>query len=450
MSPDDFDRAYCINLNDRPEKWAAFVARQPRPWILPEVERSPAIAGATCRHPAGWKGGRGAWGCYRSHLRLIEEALNDGAGPILLFEDDATFCDGFNDRLTEFLAALPPDWHMAYLGGQHHRRGAGRPKPVGGVFRPFNLNRTHAFAISKTGLTIVYRHLCTPCTKWDVPHHIDHWFGVLHERGHQDGSVNVYCPAEWLCQQAEGRSDVAERDKANQAWRGSIAFTDRPAPDQRPFVAVLGLHSSGSSALAGMLYHLGVWFGEPSALGGAWGRDPDRNCGFEHGRLATILEKALPFPRVKPARKRQFVWAKLRPWIQLRQAEADLRGTVAGGKYPLLLPWWNTLRNLCGAGLRVVIADRPLNESVASLQRRVGGKHDPETIAAHQRMLWDCLQEAAPAFPDAVRVSYGDLTARPQSVAAGLVERLGLHPTAEQFEKAAGYVKPEMRHLGAA
>jgi hypothetical protein len=442
-----FSRVHVVNLARRLERWEAFLSRLPDPWPLPRPERVLAVDGSLCRPPSGWRGGRGAWGCYRSHLRIIEQSLADGAGPILLLEDDATFADGFADNLANFLKSLPTDWHMAYLGGQHHRRQAGRPQPVGGVFRVFNLNRTHAYAISKAGLPIVYRHLCTPFTQWQVPHHIDHWLGQLHERGHRDGSVNVYCPAEWLCHQAEGRSDVAEREKQNQMWRGSIAFADRPPPNQRPFIAILGLHSSGSSALAGVLYHLGVWFGDPSALGGAWGKDPDRNCGFEHRRLAKICERAWPFPRLEPARGGRFVQQKIRPWIQMRQAEAELRHTVAAGKYPLLGPWWTVLYKLCGPNLRIVFADRPPEESIASLQRRTGDLlSDRDLIRLHQNKLWMHLQNCAAQFPDAVHVSYGDLIGDPQSVASTLVERLGLHPTAEQFQKAVAYVKPEMAH----
>ena len=143
-----FDCAYCVSLDRRADRWERFVQNIPSDWPFCEVERFAGIDGKLCPTPAWWKQGGGAWGCYRSHLTLIEQALNRGHESILLFEDDAVFCEGFSQRATEFLEAVPDDWGMIYFGGQHLFVNQNPPLRVNDlVFRPYNLNRTHAFAL---------------------------------------------------------------------------------------------------------------------------------------------------------------------------------------------------------------------------------------------------------------------------------------------------------------
>lgn len=435
-----FGRCYVVSLDRRDDRYQAFLNRLPADWPFGPVERFAAIDGQKCPPPAWWRGGKGAWGCYRSHLALIERCLNEGTQSVLLLEDDATFCSDFRNRVGAFLAAVPGDWGMIYFGGQHLRQAKSLPQKVNDlVYRPFNVNRTHAFALRGPTMREVYQYLHG--SEWRRAHHIDHQLGVLHETGR----LPIYCPAEWLVGQAAGKSDVSGRAPPNRFWTPSAALAEKDRPE-RPFVAVVGLHSSGSSCLAGVLYHLGLHLG--NKLVGYYGTDPDKNCGFEAQGLMQICERAIPFPSTSLAQSPEAIDRALRRWIRARQAEAAKTGRLAAGKYPMLCRLGDSLRRICGEGLLVVNCDRPLDESVASLIHREP-QRDPKILCEHQEWLWQGKKELlAQVFPTRqITVAYADLLRNPTAEIARLVTFLKISSNAELIQKACAYVKPDMRNV---
>jgi hypothetical protein len=52
---------------------------------------SPGIDGDILPSPHWFSRGGGAWGCWRSHFTIIEQALMDGVKWLLLMEDDCAF-----------------------------------------------------------------------------------------------------------------------------------------------------------------------------------------------------------------------------------------------------------------------------------------------------------------------------------------------------------------------
>lgn len=214
----------------------------------------------------------------------------------------------------------------------------------------------------------------------------------------------------------------------------------------RPFVVVLGLHSSGSSALAGVLYHLGVHLGKK--LGGHYGNDPSRLCGFEERELAKFCERMIPFPSVQLQGDRSEITAFLRRWVSKRCREAYRVGTIAGGKYPQMCRLGDSLREVVGDYLRVIHINRPLNESILSVQRRSPDKN-AQQLAVHQAWLWEGKSRFLAKMPreDVLEVEYSDLLSDPQSTIAQVVKFLDLSSTAEQISKAVDYVDPNCRHV---
>lgn len=65
---------------------------------------------------------KGEIGCLASHYRLIEQAHKNNTGKYLcIFEDDAEFCDDFNDRFKYLSAHIDNyDWDIIYLSAFHH------------------------------------------------------------------------------------------------------------------------------------------------------------------------------------------------------------------------------------------------------------------------------------------------------------------------------------------
>jgi len=436
-----FEKVYCVNLAYREDRWGNFLKQIPTDWPFAPIERYDAIDGKKVKPPDWFTAGGGAWGCYLSHLRILETALNTGVESILFLEDDALFCEDFTKRVTEFLAEVPDNWHMLYLGGQHLHVAHKPPvKITNNLYQPWNVNRTHAFAIQGEGRQIVYKHLMR--RNWSRGHHIDHHLGRLHQqRAHR-----IYCPADWLVGQNEGYSNIAGRQKKTNYWpSAATAAGGDGAAAQVPFVAVIGLHSSGSSATAGVLYWLGVHMG--NKFTGYYGNNPDRNCGFEAVELRNICERAIPFPATERAWGRQKLYNRLKNWINQKRREAGTRGAIAGGKYPQLCQMGPQLRNICGDSLRIIHIDRPIDDSVASLVKRAPNR-PPENIRAHQLWLAAGKQELL-ASADHLTVQYYDLIAQPEREVDRIIEHLKLKPSDDQRARAIAYIKPHLRHVGA-
>jgi len=440
-----FERIYCVNLDRRPDRWRRFAEGLPNDWPFPQPIRFRAIDGKLVKHPDYWTAGGGAWGCYLSHLRIIEQCLNEGVRSVLLLEDDALFPADFAPRVLDWLRKVPATWQMLYLGGQHLFAGKHPPRQVGpDLFQPYNVNRTHAFALQGDMLQVVYAHLLR--RDWHRKNHIDHHLGRLHQqRRHR-----IYCPPEWLVGQAAGRSNISGKLPPDRFWRPAEQIVEdrRPSLSAPTCVAILGLHSSGSSALAQALWHCGLWFGEPADLMGYWGKDSPAKGG-EHKHLATILEKAIPFRSTAHARPRRWIWKHLRRFIAARQAEAKPRNTLPAIKYPQLCQAGRQLRSICGDGLRVIICDRPIQESIDSLTRRTGATGPAaEAIAAHQRWLAAGRDALAAEIPDQVcRIAYADLLTAPASQLTRITDWLALQPTAAQLAAAVAAIDPNKRHV---
>lgn len=277
--------------------------------------------------------------------------------------------------------------------------------------------------------------------EWRRAHHIDHQLGAFHETGHHA----IYCPAEWLVGQAAGRSDVSGRAPPDRFWKASAELVKKD-PSQQPFVAVVGLHSSGSSCLAGVLYHLGLHLG--NKLVGYYGTDPDKNCGFEAQGLMQICERAIPFPATSVVQSPEALDRAMQRWIIARQAEAAKTNRLAAGKYPMLCRLGDSLRRVCGEGLLVVNCDRPMEESIASLIRREP-RRDPKTLREHQEWLLSGKTDLLASIPPERRItaSYANLLRDPAVEIARLTAFLKMSPAAEQVQKACAYVKPEMQHV---
>lgn len=197
-----FSRAFVINLPFRGDRFASFKASLPA--SLGDVTRWDAVHGDSIAHPDWWRSGAGAWGCYRSHLQILEHCYQRGIESYIVFEDDAIFRPDFEERFTAFMAELPADWEQIYLGGQLlHVKNHPPAKVNENVFVPYNVNRTQCFAVHKRGYEKLYKHLnAMPFAHGE---HIDHHLGRLHETGR----LKVYCPSKWLVGQDGGSSNIS-------------------------------------------------------------------------------------------------------------------------------------------------------------------------------------------------------------------------------------------------
>ncbi len=191
-------------------------------------------------------------------------------------------------------------------------------------------------------------------------------------------------------------------------------------PNQR--IAIVGLYRSGSSALAGVLHHLGVNLGEQFF-----------RTHFEETELADRLRQWWDEPRLIESSSCEVRREFLRAWM----AERELQGIpVVAAKHPLLSLCGDDLVSAWGSETICLWSYRDFETSVRSLHHI--GWQWPNVTAIQQR-LWDALVAFDFRHP-MLRIDYQSLLECPQAEIESLVERLNLTPSQPQLDAACQFI----------
>jgi len=433
-----FQRVYCINLDRRPDRWKQFLDALPRDWPFRYPERFPAIDGDKCPPPPWWKAGRGAWGCYRSHVTIIERCLNEGVESVLILEDDAVFVDNFAEEAQKFLTAIPVRQGMIYLGGQHLFQEQHPPQRVNEhVYLAYNINRTHAYGIvGRDAMEIVYRHLHRH--DWKEKHHIDHHYGRLHE----SGAVSVYCPPRWLVGQRAGKSNISGKETANdQFWQGAAMVLNKNAPRINPVVAVVGPFRSGTSCVAGILHTLGISMGA-QLLSPEQTKHFNPKGTFEAVWLARMCRRFFKEPEMIEQVPRPQRIAELRRWAEERTRQVG-SGKLIGAKHPTLCLMVEDMVE-AWPGLKIIAVDRPVEQIVASALAvgwlPTAREVIPMMVTARDTAL---TRVNVPVL----RINYEDVVTNPRDTCSALIEFCSIAPSADQMEMAIQFVDKKLKHF---
>lgn len=208
---DTFDRVVVINLKRRPDRLEEFNKLVSACWPFRKPELFEAVDGSQYPLPQGFRegqqGGHGAWGCLQSHRAVLAAAVRDKIGSLLVMEDDASWDDGFTDRVGEFLRAVPDDWQMLFLGGEH-KMPPQKISDAGGVVRCFHLCRTQCYAVRGDMIRTMY-------SVWHgtaVDTHLDNYFGPHMPK------YRIYAPDPPLVAQAGGYSDITASVHPTRSW----------------------------------------------------------------------------------------------------------------------------------------------------------------------------------------------------------------------------------------
>jgi hypothetical protein len=104
-------KAYCINLDSRPDKWEA-------------TQEAFIGSGLTLQRFPGIVKSQGWRGCGASHVALAHEAMRQGLPYVIIIEDDCIPVPEFSQRWPALLEALEADdeWDM-FLGGPTNVQG---------------------------------------------------------------------------------------------------------------------------------------------------------------------------------------------------------------------------------------------------------------------------------------------------------------------------------------
>lgn len=230
--PPYFDRVVCLTLDTeegakRREKLE--INLKVVGWHLPKVEYFFGFKGSVVPKPTNFISGNGAWGCLLSHMRILENAMNDGVQRLLVLEDDCEFALNFRQMFDQFIAEVPENWEGLFLGGQFVSRSRPwkRIKLSEHVAEVAGVERTHAVAYQGDYIRYVYEAY-RKGTK-----HCDHINGPL-QHGHR-----VYAPIWWLAGQAENKSQICGKsfDK-ERYWQPTVFTGETPiVTETRPIEA---------------------------------------------------------------------------------------------------------------------------------------------------------------------------------------------------------------------
>ena len=217
---DWFDRVYVINCAHRPDRLEETKKHLEETGMADndKVIYYPAIIGDWTTCPADWRSGYGAWGCLRSHQRIMEDVMHTrdsegrlSLGNVLILEDDVVFKDDAHQRLNKFMDEVPDDWGQIYLGGQHRSR---RKAVSGQVYKAKSINRTHAYAVNSNCFQKLYRHISYATDYKGTSKHIDHQL----EKAHRRGDWPVYAPKQWIVGQRAGPSNISGKTNETKFW----------------------------------------------------------------------------------------------------------------------------------------------------------------------------------------------------------------------------------------
>ncbi len=225
--------------------------------------------------------------------------------------------------------------------------------------------------------------------------------------------------------------------------------SERPREDRGRMVVVLGMHRSGTSAVAEAVVRLGVAVGDSLSMDGPSEWNPRGY--FEDPELNRINDAVLeaiggswaappePVAKLPPQTDRQLA-ERMRAYVKRTVLEGGNR-LWKDPRLCLTYPMWGPL---LPEAVVVVVWRHPW-EVARSLRRKY---HFPVSASFH---LWETYVRAAVANSDDVPralVGYGELVEDPEGTLArlrGFLGRSGVHLTESGIEKAVRAIDPALR-----
>jgi Sulfotransferase domain. len=125
-----------------------------------------------------------------------------------------------------------------------------------------------------------------------------------------------------------------------------------------------------------------------------------------------------------------------------------MRKTIAAGKYPQLCRLGPQLLEICGKQLKVIVSERPLAQSIESLQRRCP-RQNAEQLKKHQLWLEEGKQWLLNQIPaeNQLTVAYEDLLRSPSTEAKRISGFLGIELTEARMQAIQNWVDPAQQHV---
>jgi tetratricopeptide (TPR) repeat protein len=199
-----------------------------------------------------------------------------------------------------------------------------------------------------------------------------------------------------------------------------------------PIIVVLGPWCGGTSAVANVLHHLGVFMGTRFDVTVRELEDTR-----EDADLSALCRRAFSEPDGQLQMDSRTLNAKLRSWADNHRLAARTAKRRPGAKHPVLCVAVDRIRDAWGPILPVVV-DRPAANIVASLNRLGWWKDERERAESTAQLI--AARDRALAGVPTVRVDFEALRSTPDLVVRRLADELGLELSDAQFEAAVSSV----------
>jgi tetratricopeptide (TPR) repeat protein len=196
-----------------------------------------------------------------------------------------------------------------------------------------------------------------------------------------------------------------------------------------PMIVVFGTIGGGTSAVAGVLHHLGVFMG---AEFGASYRELQQN--WEDAGIGRLCRRAVNAKSGQLQMEPRLFQDKLRIWADGHRRAARAVERRPGVKHPLLCAAIDLLDDAWGPIVPVVV-DRPFAKVLATLKRLDWWPDEQDGVESTTHLL--AARDLSLANRPRVHVDFEELRTTPVPVIRRLADELGLVVTHDQLEAAA-------------
>ncbi len=176
-------KVFYINLDRRADRNEHFLKTYP---LNMQITRFSAIDGKTNKENSTYiyiknnmiELNSGEYGCFASHYLLWQKLLKSNESYYLIFEDDAIFCDDFNQKLEKCIQSLADIKTILYIGGRFTPNFKSRQSiPINDTISKFDYNKSwegetcdrtaHAYILHRDLASILVKELENPI--WNGP-----------------------------------------------------------------------------------------------------------------------------------------------------------------------------------------------------------------------------------------------------------------------------------------
>jgi hypothetical protein len=199
-----------------------------------------------------------------------------------------------------------------------------------------------------------------------------------------------------------------------------------------PIIVVLGTIGGGTSAVASVLQHLGVFMGTEF---GASYRELQQN--WEEAEIGQLCRRAVNARSAQLQMDPHLFQQKLRVWADRHRHAARVAGRRPGVKHPLLCAAVDLLPDAWGPIVPVVV-DRPFAKVLATLKRLDWWPEEQDGVESTTHLL--AARDLSLANTPKVRIDFEELRATPVPVIRRLADDLGLDVTQDQLDAAANSI----------